>query len=80
MVQFHIQPDSDIPTPTQLYDQMLTAIELRQFQTGRRLPSTRQIAMQTGLHRNTIGRVYRRLKESGVVDTVAGSGSYLRDR
>lgn len=80
MVQFNIQPDSDIPASTQLYNQILFAIASRQFPPGHRLPSTRQLAMQTGLHRNTISKVYRQLEEAGVVDAQAGSGIYVRDQ
>jgi GntR family transcriptional regulator len=80
MVQFHIQSDSDIPASTQLYNQILFAIASRQFPPGHRLPSTRQLAMQTGLHRNTISKVYRQLEDAGVVDAQAGSGIYVRDQ
>jgi GntR family transcriptional regulator len=80
MVQFHIQPDSDIPASTQLYNQILFAIASRQYPPGHRLPSTRQLAMQTGLHRNTVSKVYRQLEEAGVVDAHAGSGIYVRDQ
>jgi GntR family transcriptional regulator len=79
-VQFHIQPDSDIPASTQLYNQILFAIASRQFPPGHRLPSTRQLAMLTGLHRNTISKVYRQLEEAGVVDAHAGSGIYVREQ
>ena len=78
MVQFHIQPDSEIPASTQLYNQIRFAIASRQFPPGHRLPSTRQLAMQTGLHRNTISKVYRQLEDAGVVDAQAGSGIYVR--
>ncbi len=78
MIQFHIQPDSDIPASTQLYNQIRFAIASRQFPPGHRLPSTRQLAMQTGLHRNTISKVYRQLEEAGVVESQAGSGIYVR--
>lgn len=80
MVQFHIQADSDIPASTQLYNQILFAIASRQYPPGHRLPSTRQLAMQTGLHRNTISKVYRQLEDAGVVDAQAGSGIYVRDQ
>jgi GntR family transcriptional regulator len=36
--------------------------------------------MQTGLHRNTISKVYRQLEDAGVVDAQAGSGIYVRDQ
>ena len=53
-VRFHIQQESDIPASTQLYNQICFAIAARHYPPGHRLPSTRQLAMQTGLHRNTI--------------------------
>jgi len=80
MVQFHIQPDSEIPASTQLYNQIRFAIASRQFPPGHRLPSTRQLAMQTGLHRNTISKVYRQLEEAGVVNAQAGSGIYVKSQ
>lgn len=78
MVQFHIQTDSDIPASTQLFNQIRFAIASRQFPPGHRLPSTRQLAMQTGLHRNTISKVYRQLEQTGLVEAQAGSGIYVR--
>ncbi|HEY9298567.1 MAG TPA: GntR family transcriptional regulator [Phormidium sp.] len=78
MVKFHIQADSEIPASTQLFNQIRFAIASRQFPPGHRLPSTRALAMQTGLHRNTISKVYRHLEEIGLVDSQAGSGIYVR--
>ncbi len=78
MVQFHIQPDNEIPASTQLLNQMCFAIASRQFPPGYRLPSTRQLAMQTGLHRNTISKIYERLEAAGFVNAQVGSGIYVR--
>ncbi len=77
-MKFYIQSDSDIPASNQLFNQIRLAIASRQFPPGHRLPSTRQLAMQTGLHRNTIGKVYRQLEEDGLVEAQAGSGIYVR--
>lgn len=78
MVQFQIQPDSDIPASNQLFNQIRFAIASRQYPPGHRLPSTRALAMQTGLHRNTINKVYRQLEEIGLVEAQAGSGIFVR--
>ncbi len=78
-MRFHIQQESDIPASTQLYNQICFAIAARHYPPGHRLPSTRQLAMQTGLHRNTISKVYRQLEIDGVVEAMAGSGIYVRD-
>ncbi len=78
-MRFNIQQESDIPASTQLYNQICFAIAARHYPPGHRLPSTRQLAMQTGLHRNTISKVYRQLEIDGVVEAIAGSGIYVRD-
>ena len=78
-MRYHIQNDIDIPASTQLYNQICFSIAARYYPPGHRLPSTRQLAMQTGLHRNTISKVYRQLETDGVVEAIAGSGIYVRD-
>lgn len=78
MVQFSIQSDSEIPASVQLFNQISFAIASGQFPSGYRLPSTRQLAMQTGLHRNTISKVYERLEAEGLVEAQVGSGIYVR--
>ncbi len=78
MLQFHIQPDSEIPASKQLFDQIRFAIASRQYPPGHRLPSTRQLATITGLHRNTISKVYRQLEETGLVESLVGSGIYVK--
>lgn len=78
MFQFHIKPDSDISASQQLFDRIQFAIASRQYAPGHRLPSTRQLATITGLHRNTISKVYRQLEEAGLVESHAGSGIYVK--
>lgn len=78
MLRFHIQSDSEIPASKQLFNQIQFAIASGQYPPGHRLPSTRQLAMLTGLHRNTIGKVYKQLEEIGMVESLAGSGIYVK--
>ncbi len=78
MLNFQIQSDSDIPASKQLFAQIQFAIASGQYPPGRRLPSTRQLAMITGLHRNTISKVYQQLEDSGLVESIAGSGIYVK--
>ena len=78
MLQFQIQSDSDIPSSKQLFDQIRFSIASRQYPPGHRLPSTRQLATITGLHRNTISKVYQQLEEAGLVESIAGSGIYVK--
>jgi GntR family transcriptional regulator len=80
MVQFFIKADSEISASTQLYDQLSFAITTRQYQPGQQLPSTRQLALWTGLHRNTINKVYQQLKQTGMVEARGGSGIYVSEQ
>ncbi len=77
MMRISIQPESGIPGSVQLFNLLCFAIACGQFPPGRRLPSTRQLAMQTGLHRNTINKVYHQLEAIGLVETRAASGIYV---
>lgn len=80
MIQFQIQSDSDIPVSKQLFDQLRFAIASRQYAPGHRLPSIRQLAKTTGLHRNTISKVYRQLEAIGLVNSLTGSGIYVKNQ
>lgn len=77
-MQFNIQAQSEIPASKQLFDQIQFAIASRQYSPGHRLPSTRQMAVLTGLHRNTISKVYGQLERAGLVESQAGSGIYVK--
>ncbi|MFS8821285.1 GntR family transcriptional regulator [Synechococcus sp. W60.2] len=77
MMRISIQPESGIPGSVQLFNLLCFGIACGQFPPGCRLPSTRQLAMQTGLHRNTIHKVYHQLEAMGLVETRAASGIYV---
>jgi GntR family transcriptional regulator len=79
MLQFNIQGNSDLPASQQLFDQIQFAIASRQFPAGQKLPSLRQLEMITGLHRNTISKVYHQLEDMGLVESIAGSGIYIKE-
>ncbi|MFN3926345.1 MAG: GntR family transcriptional regulator [Pseudanabaenaceae cyanobacterium] len=78
-MQFSIQPDGEIPASSQLYEQLSFAITSGRYPAGAQLPSIRQLSAWTGLHRNTISKVYQQLKRSGLVTARGGSGFYVRD-
>jgi GntR family transcriptional regulator len=76
-MQFFIQPDSELPPSTQLFDQLSFAITSRRYPAGSQLPSIRQLAQWTGLHRNTISKVYQQLKRSGLAESRGGAGMFV---
>ncbi len=79
MVRFRVSTESPVPPSAQLYEQLSFAIASRQLPPGARLPSVRQLSMQTGLHRNTISKVYNQLVDAQLVQARAGSGVYVLD-
>ncbi|HIK37294.1 MAG: GntR family transcriptional regulator [Geminocystis sp.] len=78
MFDFHIQTDGPIPPSQQLIEQIQFAIATGKYPPGARLPSTRQLASLTRLHRNTISKVYKTLKKLGLVEAIPGSGIYVK--
>ena len=46
---------------------------------GARLPSTRRVAEELGVNRQTVVEAYRRLEQDGLVRQRVGSGTYVLD-
>src|SRR5947209_16231516 len=65
------------PLQLQLYQQIRRAIMSRALAAGVRLPSTRELAEQLGLSRNTIVYAFERLAAEGYLDSRVGSGMYV---
>lgn len=80
MIQFKVRFDSIVPPSTQLFNQIRFVIASNQYLPGERLPSIRQLAKTTGLHRNTINKIYQQLEEIGLVESIVGSGIYVKSR
>jgi DNA-binding transcriptional regulator YhcF (GntR family) len=47
---------------------------------GDALPTALQVADALGVHRNTVLRAYRALRDEGAIDLRAGRGAHVRDR
>ncbi len=78
MFRLQIQPNSEISPSQQLLAQIQFAIASRYYTPGQRLPSTRQLAQQLNIHRNTVSRVYQLLETQGLVEFKKGSGIYVK--
>jgi GntR family transcriptional regulator / MocR family aminotransferase len=70
-----VDRESDLPLYRQLYGRLRAAILAGEIPRGMRLPSTRTIASELGVSRNTILNVYDQLRAEGFVDGQAGSGT-----
>jgi DNA-binding transcriptional regulator YhcF (GntR family) len=74
----------DLNSPVPAYRQIVDAlrvllVELR-LPPGSRLPSVRRLAMELGVHFNTVGEAYRTLAEEGWLDLRHGRGATVIPR
>ncbi len=61
-----------------LMDSLKTDILSGRYQPGQKLPSEAALVKKSGASRITVGRALRELQNVGLVDRVAGSGTYVR--
>lgn len=69
---------SEVPLREQLVTQIRLGILSGDLPTGRKLPSTREIARRFRVHANTVSAAYRELQRTGLVEFRRGSGVYVR--
>ncbi|MEO8128370.1 MAG: PLP-dependent aminotransferase family protein [Bryobacteraceae bacterium] len=75
-----LQADSETPYYIQLYDEMRKAILQGTLPAGVRLPSTRALAKQFAISRNTVTTAFDQLLAEGYLEGRAGSGTFVASR
>jgi GntR family transcriptional regulator/MocR family aminotransferase len=65
------------PLHRQLYEHLRTAILGGQIPAGSRLPSSRALAMEMGVSRNTVLAAFNQLYAEGYIEGRHGSGTYV---
>ncbi|MGX5659954.1 MocR-like pyridoxine biosynthesis transcription factor PdxR [Castellaniella ginsengisoli] len=78
-LQQHFVPSDDSPAYHRLYRLICRAILEGHLVAGARLPSTRDLAADLGIARNTVLQVYDQLAEEGYVHAGVGRGTYVED-
>src|SRR5215510_8297648 len=68
---------SAIPLYHQVYQRLRAAILLGQLAPGTRLPSTRQLAADLGVSRNTLMGAFDQLIAEGYVEGRVGAGTFV---
>jgi GntR family transcriptional regulator len=76
-VQFLIDTKSGVPFYRQIIEQVKFAIARGDLQSGDRLPTVRQLAVDLSINPNTVIRAYRELEIEGMLDTQQGSGTFV---
>ena len=72
-----IDAASPVPPFEQLRAQLARQIQDHTLTVGTRLPTIRRLAADLGLAVNTVGRAYRELEETGLIETRGPAGSYV---
>lgn len=74
MSLIRINSSSGVPIYRQIVDQVEYMIEAGQLQDGDRLPSTRMLAANLAINRNTVARAYADLRDQGFVEARRRNG------
>ena len=74
------KPESTGPKYRQVLEKISEDILSGKYGTGQKIPSEAVLVRQFGTSRITVGRALRELKEQGLIERIAGSGTYVRDR
>ncbi len=77
-----IRIDLALPTPAyrQIVDEVRMLLVEGALTPGTRLPSVRRLAMELGVHFNTVGEAYRELESEGWIQIQQGRGATVLSR
>ncbi len=78
--KIRIDLSSAAPAYRQIVDGLRTLFVEGALEPGARLPSVRRLAMELGVHFNTVGEAYRELESEGWLAVRQGSGATVLDR
>lgn len=77
MIDFTINPNSDIPKFRQIVDSVNNAISENKLHEGDQLPSVNIICQKHKLSRDTVFKAYSILKEEGIIESVPNKGYFI---
>ena len=76
----HLSRTSESSISLQIQEQVRSCLESRALRAGERLPSTRHLAAQLGVHRSTVAIAYQELWAQGWIELRAGACPRVRAR
>src|SRR6476661_1583105 len=79
MLPVHLQPQSHVPLYIQLRDQLRALVHAGDLRPGDRIPASRELATQLGVHRTTVANAYAELESEGLISGHVGRGTFIRD-
>ena len=78
MLPLHLQPETHIPLYIQLRDQLRALVHSGDLRPGDRIPASRELAVQLGVHRTTVANAYAELEAEGLIEGHVGRGTFIR--
>jgi DNA-binding transcriptional regulator YhcF (GntR family) len=78
----HIRIDAQSTAPAyrQIMDQLRVLIVEARLRPGVPLPPVRALALELGVHFNTVAEAYRTLAQEGLLEIIHGKGARIIDR
>lgn len=68
------------PIYIQITEKIFQRIIREEIKPGEKLPSVREMALQSGVNPNTIQRSYAEMERMGIVETKRGQGTFVIER
>jgi GntR family transcriptional regulator len=78
--QIRLDTASSVPARHQIVSQLRTLMMENVLAPGDTLPPIRQVALDLGIHFNTVAEAYRALAQDGFLEIVHGHGARVVDR
>jgi DNA-binding transcriptional MocR family regulator len=78
MIPLQLQPESHVPLYIQLRDQIRALVHGGDLRPGERIPASRELATQLGVHRTTVANAYAELESEGLISGHVGRGTFIR--
>lgn len=79
-ITVRVDLDSEVPAYRQIVNAIRVLLVSKQLKPGDELPSVRRMAMDLGVHFNTVAEAYRGLAEEGWIELRHGKGATVVKR
>lgn len=73
-----LQPESHVPLYIQIRDQLRALVFAGDLRPGDRIPASRELAAQLGVHRTTVANAYAELEAEGLIRGHVGRGTFIQ--
>ena len=77
MLPLQLQPESHVPLYVQLRDQLRALVHSGELRSGDRIPASRELAGNLGVHRTTVANAYAELESEGLIRGHVGRGTFI---